>query len=147
MNPFLLPAKERLLSWRELRNQISTVEDTEKFNLIAAWWARAPICAYSIDSLDCTQWPTPWELMNENMFCTSGVAYMMAQTLVLSGFDRSRIRLQVIRGNDDERLVVLVDNAQVLNYSFAEVFNWNEIQSSFQILASYEFKGEYIVSC
>src|SRR5690606_6982603 len=145
MNPFLLPEKDRLLSWRELRSQISKQSDNEKYDTLLRWWAKAPICRYSIDAMDCSGWPTPWELLNENMFCTSAIAFMMAHTLALSGFERSRMKLVFIRGNDDERLVVVIDGSIVLNYSYAEVFDWHEIRDDFQVMCTYTFDDDKFV--
>ena len=145
MNPFLLPEKERLLSWRELRNQITNQQESDKYETLLRWWAKAPICAYSIDASDCSQWPTPWELLNENMFCTSAVAFMMAHTLALAGFDRDRMRLAFIRGNDDERLVLVIDNQFVLNYSYAEVFAWEEVRAQTDVRQLYMFVGDKLV--
>lgn len=70
---------------------------------------------------------------------------MMAQSLILGGFDHSRISLKFVRGNDDERLVVVIDNNLVLNYSFAEVFVWDDIQEDLQILANYKYSGEKFI--
>lgn len=145
MNPFLLPEKERLLSWRELRNQITTQPESDKLLTLLRWWAKAPICAYSIDGRDCSQWPTPWELLNENMFCTSSIAYMMAQTLILSGFEKDRIELVFIKSDDDERLVVLVDGSLVLNYSYGETFEWADIRSDIKVRERFVMVDEKFV--
>jgi len=142
MNTFLLPEKDRLLSWREHRNTLAKLEDTEKFKALTRWWATAPICAYSIDADDTKNWPTPWELLNEGVFCTSGIAYMMAATLLLSGFDRSRLSMPFIKGQDDERLVVLIDDQIVLNYSYGEVFDWDEIRDDFHVFHTWVWPGD-----
>jgi hypothetical protein len=142
MNPFLLPEKERMLSWRELRHLISSLSDENKFEPLLEWWSKAPICAYSIDAYDCTHWPTPWELLNENNYCTSAVGFMMAQTLILSGFDKSRIKLVAIKSSDDERLVVVIDSKIVLNYSYAEAFHLDEINTDFEVRESYVMTGD-----
>ncbi|MNW16466.1 hypothetical protein D3C71_2153180 [compost metagenome] len=44
------------------------------------------------------------------------------------------MRLVFIRGNDDERLVLVLDGDIVLNFSYAETFSWNTIRSEFQVL-------------
>lgn len=142
MNPFMLPEKERLLSWRELRNLIQQNPQEIGLDELVRWWAKAPICRYSIDAYDCSEWPTPWELLNEGMFCTSGVAYMMAMTLIHAGYDPSRIILPFIRGEDDERLVVLLDKTIVLNYSYGEVFEWDEIRKDFTVQHTIRFTGD-----
>jgi hypothetical protein len=146
MNPFLLPEKDRLLSWRELRNLIQAASDLEKYNLLVKWWSRAPICAYSIDLHDCTHWPTPWELLNENMFCTSAIAFMMAHTLALTGFDKSRIKLVYVRGNSDERLVVVIDDVVTLNYSYGELFEWSSVQEEVEVLATYVLNNDKFIT-
>jgi len=134
-----------LLSWRALRNEITTKSDDEKFEAVLRWWSKAPICAYALDASDCTTWPTAWELLNENMFCTSAVAFMMAQTLALAGFDRDRMRLVFVRGNDDERLVLVIDDSIVLNYSYGEVFGWPEILDEVEARQSYVFSGDKFI--
>jgi len=143
MNPFMLPEKERMLSWRELRNQIQAANDLDtKLNLLLQWWSKAPICRYSIDAFDSSEWPTPWELLNENMFCTSAISYMMAQTLALTGFEPSRLKLSFIKGQDDERLVLVVDEEITLNYSFGEVFAWSEILKEVRVKHTFMLMGE-----
>lgn len=130
-----------MLSWRELRHQLTNLPEIEKFDTLLKWWSKAPICAYSIDAYDCSEWPTPWELLNENMFCTSAIAYMMAQTLILSGFDASRVKLMAIKSSEEERLVMLVDDSIVMNYSYGEVFQWNDILDEFEVRETYVLKG------
>lgn len=142
MNPFLLPEKERMLSWRELRSLVSSLSDEAKYLPLIKWWAVAPICAYSIDAYDCAAWPTPWELLNENKFCTSAIGYMMAQTLILSGFEKSRIRLLAIKSADDERLVVVIDGSVVLNYSYGETYLLDDIRGDFVVRSTYEITDE-----
>ena len=146
MNPFQLSDKERMLSWRELRNLMTTQTEGEQFETLLRWWSKAPICAYSIDGRNCKEWPTPWELLNENMFCTSSIAFMMAHTLSLSGFKRERIELVFIKGQDDERLVVRIDGELVLNYSYGEVFAWNDIRDEFRVLERFVFVDDKFVS-
>lgn len=142
MNPFMLPEKDRMLSWRELRNLIQPLSDDEKFIEVTRWWAKAPICRYSIDAENCSSWPTPWELLNEGVFCSSGLAYMMAMTLILSGFDKSRISMPYIDDGDDRRLIVLVDGQIVLNYSYGEVFQLADIRKEFKEFHRITFTGD-----
>jgi hypothetical protein len=142
MNPFLLDETTRFLAWRDLRKSISTQTDEEKLLSVASWWANAPLCNYVIDAFDCSKWPTPWELLKDNVFCSTSIAYMMSQTLVLSGFDSNRIKIAFIRSNNDELMAVIVDDSYILNYSLREVYDWNAICEDYHILQAYGFNDK-----
>lgn len=146
MNPFMLSEQERMLAWRELRAKvIATPSILDKLNLVAQWWAKAPLCRYSIDSHSTGEWPTPWELLNENVFCYSSLAYMMAETLILSGFDSEQVRVIFVRERDDERLVVLVDNKYVLNLSHGEILLWETLKQEVSICHEFRYDGERFI--
>lgn len=144
MNPFMLPEKDRMLSWRELRRLVSSLpSDIERLEEVIRWWAKAPICRFSIDPWDSTEWPTPWELLNEGKFCTNGIAYMTAKTLIFAGFEPERITMPFIRTSDDERLIVVVDGRFVLNFSYGEIYDVNDISGEFVVVHTFVFDSEH----
>ena len=61
-------------------------------------------------------WPDPWQLISDNLYCYYGRALGMIYTLILS--DTKNIELvEAIDDNSNEVVLVLVDNAKyVLNY-------------------------------
>ena len=140
MNPFLLSPSERLSEWRDFRASIQNMGDLDQLLKVARWGGQAPLCNYSMDWDNPKSWLTPWELIHEGTFCPTAVAYLMEQTLLMAGWDSSRLRLIYIKNQEEgvEKLLLLVDDAWVLNYSIGEVFNFDNIRSGSALLATYQ---------
>lgn len=142
MTPFLLGLEDRIRVWRDLRMDLAKCDDLIALESVASWWAQAPLITYSIDVDKPSDWPTPWDLLLENQYCRTAVAYMMAATLRLTDKDRwtdDRIRLVYIKDQEasDEMMAVLIDNEYLLNYSVGEVFDYNLIKDRSTILFEY----------
>lgn len=140
MNPFFLDSKERLLAWRDLRQQITNEEnDTNKIYKLLKWWGAAPICKFTIDVYEYNKWPTPWELLNENCFCDTSLAVMMYHTLVLSGFSSDRLKLKFIDTTVDQRMVVEIDETSIINYSYGEITPISELPEHTRVFVEYSY--------
>jgi hypothetical protein len=69
---------DRLSAWVQLRRQ---VEDTaEPFQLIADFWSAAPFVPYNrnIDPYNRNSWPSPWQIIVDNIYDDFTRAIMMA---------------------------------------------------------------------
>lgn len=142
MNPFMLSHVERLLVWREFRLELPGFDEMEQLEKVATWWAKAPLHHYSIDWDNPENWPTPWELIHENSYCPAALAYLMHQTLALSGWDPNRLRVVFIRSEDDQRLVLVVDNRFVLNFSHGEIYDYEDIKETNRIIGEIIIDGD-----
>ena len=69
-------------SWYKLRQQLETVEDP--FILVAKFFQRLPRTKWYTDPYDQTNWPTPWELIEENEYCEFNLILGMCYTLQLT---------------------------------------------------------------
>lgn len=140
MNPFLLSSSERLAAWRDFRSKISGLEETEQLNSLATWAGQIPTVTFSLDFDDPASWPTPWELIHENRFCSTGVAYLMEQTLIMMGWNPDRLKLIYMKNSEDQAqtMILVVDDTWVLNYSIGELFNFDTIRSGSALLAVYK---------
>ena len=139
MNMFLLPAPERMAAWREFRKSIQNLSEQEQLEAVAKWGAQMPTCNFIIDPDDPKSWPSPWELINDGDFCTSAVAYLMEQTLIILGWDVDRLKLTYVRDvvRHDQMMVLLVDDKWALNYQYGNVFNFDNVRSDCAYLATY----------
>lgn len=144
MNPFLLPPAERLAEWRTFRNSLAGMEEDQQLTVVAEWFSNAPTNRFVLDFDNATGWPTPWEVMNDGNFCTTAIAYLMEQTLILIGWDIARLSLHYVRNQNiqDQMMILLVDNTWALNYSFKLVFNFDKERSDCAYLVSYRPKAE-----
>ena len=139
MNPFLLSSADRLSAWREFRAEMPHLGELDQLVRLAKWAGQIPVVVFSIDYENPQSWPTPWELIHENHFCPTAVAYLMEQTLVMAGWDPERLRLVYVKNMDDQeqKMILVVDETWALNYSIGELFNFDTIRSGSALLATY----------
>lgn len=137
----LMSSSQRILEWRTFRKSLVDKTELEQLEAVAQYWSKAPLQTFSIDWDKPDTWPTAWEILYECDFDSNSVAYMIEQTLILSGWDASRIRLCYI--NDIklqvQMMVVIVDNKYILNYSLGEVFDLDRIKGNCIFFIKYQF--------
>ena len=114
--------KERLRSWKKFRESLN--ELTKKDALYQT-----------------ANWPTPWEMIYGNHFCSYSRALGIYYTLLYSNQDfELDINLIQCQELNDIILVIIADNEIVLNYIFDDLENWNEIQKHCRILQNFYLK-------
>ena len=69
-------------SWYKLRQDLETVEDP--YALVTNYFQRLPKMKWYTDPYDQTNWPTPWELIEENEYCEFNLILGMCYTLQLT---------------------------------------------------------------
>lgn len=123
MNPFLLPADERMADWRGFRATLAEKEEADQFAAVAAYWSRAPLLTIAYDVEAATTWPTPWEMMNANEWCRKSVAIGMEATLRLAGIAAERLALELMldRTIQDLLFILKIDDQWALNYDWGSV--------------------------
>ena len=144
MNPFLLPPSERLAAWREFRLSLETMEDMEQLKAVSVWVSQAPTSTYVLDYDDASSWPRPWDLLNQGDFDDTAKAYLMEQTLIMTGWAPERLRLHFVRNSKAsfQTMVLVVDNKWALNYLHAEVINFDIERADCAYLVSYRVNPE-----
>jgi hypothetical protein len=123
MNPFLLPPRLRLGSWKNLRSSLAALDEDAQLQAVVNFWAQAPLLTFAHDPEAPATWPGPWEMIEENHWCRSSVAIGMEFTLRLGGWDPSRLTLRYIRDitMSDQIFVLDVDGRYFLNYEYGTV--------------------------
>lgn len=142
MNPFLLPPDERMAHWKDFRKSLMINTDvTGALKAVAEYWAKAPLVLIAYDTNDALNWPSPWEMIQANEWCRSSVAIGMESTLRLAGLPADRMKLKLILDRDIQELllVLIVDEAWVLNY------DWGFVQpcptTDHRILKEWQYVG------
>lgn len=115
-NVFILDYETRLRAWATLREKIPQLPVDQKCVEIDNFWQRVPLMTHYLHTDYINDWPDPWQLISDNLYCYYGRALGMIYTLILS--DTKNIELvEAIDDNSNEVVLVLVDNAKyVLNY-------------------------------
>jgi len=113
--------KQRLKTWREFRLHLDDIEYEEDcLQEIVNWWKMAPVGSRELDIYDVDSWPDPWQLIYNNALDENSIALGMAYTLHLSDWQCDVCLVQ----NQEEswlKLIVLVDDNYVLNYTYGIV--------------------------
>lgn len=122
-NVFILDYETRLRAWATLREKIPQLPIDQRCVEIDNFWQRVPLMTHYLHTDYINDWPDPWQLISDNLYCYYGRALGMIYTLILS--DTKNIELvEAIDDNNNEVVLVLVDNAKyVLNYWPGTVVN------------------------
>ncbi len=141
INPFLLSAHERILSWRQLRISIKSLPIYDACKAVAKWWGYASIGPHGLDCYDYKSWQNPWLMLEENNFNKNTLAYMMHKTFEISDKKKFLSKMILIHDYDvavnDIYWVTLVDEQYVLNYNIAKVDKLSEIEKNIVIKMQY----------
>ena len=133
--------KERLRSWKKFREELNELSKEDALDRTAILWGTVPLENRTIDPYDSTRWPTPWEMIYGNHFCSYSRALGIYYTLLYSShnfeLDINLIECQTL---NDIILVIIVDNNIVLNYIFDSTEDWNKIQKHCRILQNFYLK-------
>ena len=115
-NVFILDYPARLKAWSELRAKLKGLPIQQRCIEVDKFWQAVPIQTYYLHTDYINDWPSPWELISDNLYCNYARALGMIYTLLLTGTEN----LELVEAKDDnsnEVVLVLVDDAKyVLNY-------------------------------
>ena len=85
---------ERLSEWRRFRQQFPTTGTEQD---VAQAFKNVPIQRRFIDYYTPSSWPSVFEIVQQDMFCQSGLTLVLAATLHNLGFIKTpEVRLEVI---------------------------------------------------
>lgn len=116
MNTFLCDYNTRLHEWYKLRNSIEQCDIESICVEVDKFWQQCPLVNHYLHPADVEDWPSPWELINDNNYCLYARGLGMVYTLMLLGIENIDF-VDAIDDNSENVCLVLVDNAKyILNY-------------------------------
>jgi hypothetical protein len=123
INPFLLPADDRLDHWQEFRKTLGGQPEPMQLAAVAQYWSTAPLRSIAYDCEAPNTWPTIWEMMRAGEWCRNSIAIGMAGTLRLLGVEASRLSIGIIHDTDicAQLMVVRIDTDWLLNYDWCSL--------------------------
>jgi hypothetical protein len=123
MNVFLLEYEIRLKSWADLRLELKDKSLQTQVVEVDHFWQAAPIQTYYLHPDLIKDWPNPWQLLSDNIYCYYARALGMIYTLLLLGIKDVAL-CEATDHNNESVVLVLVDSAKyVLNYWPSTVLN------------------------
>lgn len=122
---------QRLAKWTELRNHAQHQTSTELALMsINSWWFDSPWQAYHLHWDDRADWPDPWQLLDDNIYCSLARALGIMYTIAL--LDRSDLQDSVLAQTDTDNLVLVQGEKYILNWDRDTVLNINLGQQKVQ---------------
>ena len=118
---------ERLASWTQLREQSAAINVESAMVLINQWWFQTPWTAYHLHWDDRADWPDPWQLLSDNIYCpvARGLGIMYTITLL----DRSDVQDALMIEHMGDNLVLVSEKKYMLNWDPDQVLNISLEQS------------------
>lgn len=118
---------ERLASWAQLREQAAAANVESAMVSINQWWFHAPWTAYHLHWDDQADWPDPWQLLSDNIYCpvARGLGIMYTITLL----DRSDVQDALMIEHMGDNLVLVGQKKYMLNWDPDQVLNISLEQS------------------
>jgi hypothetical protein len=123
-----LQPQERFLYWRDFRQDIDQrkLSQTDIVNEVAIFWASTPIGPRSVDYYTPNTWPTPWEILNYNLFCENSISLMMYYTLELLESFTGQVDLYRVDDITGEYIVPVINNKLILNLEYGKAIPLTE---------------------
>lgn len=116
MNPFQNSYEHRLREWKSLRILIRTKKLEEAAVMVDNWWQQAPLVNHHLHPQDQGNWPDPWTILSDNIYCTLTRGVGICYTLLMSDIHGVNL-VRAVDSDCIEHNLVVVGNAKyILNY-------------------------------
>ena len=114
--------EDRLQQWSHLRSTSANLSLEESLDKINVWWSRTPWTSFYLHPDDLENWPDPWQLLSDNIYCDLARALGIVYTVYL--LDRNDIDdIELVQTDEYYNLVYLCKRKYILDYSTDTVLN------------------------
>jgi len=132
----------RLESWYGLRQQCQNLSVESALETINSWWSITPWQPYYLHWDDLADWPDPWTLLNDNVYCDLARALGILYTISL--LDRADLTDADLVLTQDGHNLVLVDKSKyILNWNPDTIVNTNQEIQIKRHLSQSQIKQQY----
>jgi hypothetical protein len=132
---------KRLDAWSQMRTQVSELPVQSALEQINQWWFRAPWTAYHLHWDDQLYWPDPWQLLEDNVYCSLARALGIMYTIAL--LDREDIQDSCLIEFDSDNLVLVHNRKYILNWDPAEIVNINpDVKQTSKMITQEQIKTQ-----
>ena len=113
----------RLAQWARLREQAKHESLESALQAINGWWFAAPWCPYHLHWDDQATWPDPWQLLEDNQYCSVARGLGILYTIAL--VDRPDLQTAELQEVGADNLVVIPGEKYILNWDQDHIVNIN----------------------
>jgi len=126
--------EQRLAAWNTLRDRVRMLPKPDALSEINSWWQKTPWRAYHLHWDDRTDWPDPWQLLSDNIYCDLARGLGILYTITV--LDRDDLQDAVLVDSDQGNLVLVEDGKYILNWDQSIGLNINLQQNKHHIAQS-----------
>lgn len=113
--------EDRLIGWNHLRRNCEQLEVGACLLEINQWWHQAPWTPYYLHWDDYLDWPDPWQLLHDNIYCSLARALGIMYTVTL--LDRNDLQEAEIVESENDNLVLIQSGKYILNWEPDAIVN------------------------
>lgn len=114
---------DRLASWNTLREQAIQMDKQQALTAINTWWFQTPWIPYHLHWDDRPDWPDPWQLLDDNIYC--GLARGLGILYTITLLDHPEIQDAVLIEVGSDNLVLVDKEKYILNWDSTSIVNIN----------------------
>ena len=121
--------ENRIIAWRDFRHSLkSWPNDIQR---VAEFWAKAPLSNNYLTYENPKEWPDPWCLIKDGIYCDISIALGMFYTLYYSDYDKKNIMsIECFKNVEKQEILNLVNLEQgkyMLNFHVGRSVNKTEL--------------------
>ena len=115
----------RLAAWTDLREQVRNIPIEHALATVNDWWFDSPWVAYYLHWDDQANWPDPWQLLSENIYCDVARGLGILYTIAL--LDRGDLQhAELVLTDSGHNLVLANKEKYILNWARDSIVNTNQ---------------------
>jgi len=112
----------RLQSWVELRSRCQFLDLENSLTAINQWWFNTPWQPYYLHWDDQADWPDPWQLLSDNVYCD--LARSLGILYTISLLERADMAdAELVLAEDGTNLVLVAKEKYILNWNKDSIVN------------------------
>ena len=123
--------EQRLAAWNSLRDRVRDQSKSDALKEINTWWQQTPWRAYHLHWDDRQDWPDPWQLLSDNIYCDLARGLGILYTITV--LDRDDMQDAELIETEQGNLVQLDGGKYILNWGRDLGLNTNLQQSKHHI--------------
>jgi hypothetical protein len=120
--------EKRVAAWQAMRSEIQTLPFEQMLQTCNNWWYTAPLYSRWLWYEDYSNWPNPWELLEENKICELSRALGMVYTLLL--IDEQLVHQISIDYTGNEFIVNVENGKYILNWSDEKIVSITSLETN-----------------
>lgn len=127
---FEKPQDDRIIAWREWRNSLENLSKQDAIETVAQTWAHVPTVLHYLAPDQVEEWPNPWQLITDNIYCDLGICLGMYYSLALIETPKiDDLSIQIYKGPSGWINLSSIDQGKyVLNYNHGRVVNMSCVE-------------------